>query len=69
MHAEGVMAALKAGGWSVAEYGTTDGHTAEASRDGRRITVAAPSSALAWLALWRRVTERPLSGSAGREFR
>ena len=56
MTADAITSALKAGGWSLAEYATDLGHVAEAYRGDRRVSVAAPSVTLAWQVLWARVT-------------
>jgi hypothetical protein len=50
------MLALRHAGWSLGERATVFGHVAEASRDGHRISGAAKSSAVAWLAVWAQLT-------------
>ena len=57
MTPEAVMAVLRHAGWSVGERSTPLGHVAEAERAGHRVTVAAKSSAIAWLAVWAKMTE------------
>jgi hypothetical protein len=49
------MTALPSGGWSLAEYATDLGHVAVAYKACRRISVAAPSSVLAWQILWTQI--------------
>jgi hypothetical protein len=56
MTAEAIMTGLRQAGWSLGERSTVFGHVAEASRDGHRISVAARTSGIAWLAVWAKVT-------------
>jgi hypothetical protein len=56
MTSESVMVGLRQAGWSLAEWSTDRGCVAHAEQGGHRITITAPSSVLAWLVLWRRVT-------------
>ena len=52
-------------GWSLGEWGTDAGHVAAAHRGGHRIVVTAPSSRVAWLALWAKLTEPRRSVASG----
>ena len=56
MTAEAIMLALRHAGWSVGERSTSLVHVAEAERGGHRIAVSAPSSAIAWRAVWAKLT-------------
>jgi hypothetical protein len=60
----GGVAALQAGGWSIAESGTDRGHVAEAAIGAQVVRVAAPSAALAWELVGKCVVApRPVNGS------
>ena len=66
MTPESVMAGLRHTGWSIGERSTPLGHTVEAERGGHRIAVAARASAIAWLAVWAKLTGPPSPGYPGR---
>lgn len=56
MTTEAIMIGLRHAGWSLGERATVFGHVAEASRDGHRVSVAARTSVIAWLAVWAKLT-------------
>lgn len=65
MTAEAVVSALHHAGWSLGEWAADSEHVAEAHRGGHRIVVTAPSSRVAWLALWAKLTGPRRAGRNG----